>query len=249
MTSSVAIPEKRIAEFVERMKESEGSNLLSVVLYGSAASGKYDPEFSDINLLCIVRDTGFPALSRIAPIAQWWAESQRAPLVIGLEELRASTDVFSIEMIEIKTQYRVIHGDDLIAGLDVPMHLHRAQLEYELREKAILLREQLLLSIGHDRRTWGVLMVSFSPLMTLFRHALIASGEPRPSSKRETLDAVAARFSADVSAFREILEIREHHKRQHQVSLRDITQKFVAAVEHVSAAVDRILDSHATRRS
>src|SRR4030095_65246 len=249
MTSGVAIPEKRINEFVERLKESEGKNLQSVVLYGSAASGMYDPEFSDINLLCVVNDTSLTALHRMASAVQWWTEAQRVPLIIGREELERSTDVFSIEMIEIKERYRVLYGDDVIQTLTVPMSLHRAQLEYELREKAILLREQLLLALGHERRTWSVLMLSFSALITLFRHALIASGEGRPGTSLATLDAIGAKFSVDTTGFREVLEVREHRKRQHEVVLRSVIERYVRAAEQVSAAVDRMLDSPGQRNS
>jgi len=249
MTSGVAIPEKRISEFVERLRESEGNNLVSVVLYGSAASGKYDPEFSDLNLLCVVRETSPESLARIAPIAQWWTEAQRVPLVIGREELERSTDVFSIEMIEIQAQYRILYGEDVIKNLHVPMRLHRAQLEYELREKVILLREKLLLAWGHERRTWSVLMLSFSALITLFRHALIAAGEPRPESTRATLDATAAKFSVDLSGFREVLEVREHRKRQHEIALRPVMERYVSAAEQLSSAVDRMLDTPGQRNS
>jgi predicted nucleotidyltransferase len=249
MTTGVAIPEKRIGEFVERLIESEGSNLESIVLYGSGASGTYDPEFSDINLLCVLRDTSVAALSRIAPTVQWWTETQRVPLIIGREELERSTDVFSIEIIEIKERYRVLYGQDVIQSLNVPMYLHRAQLEYELREKVILLREQLLLALGHERRTWSVLMLSFSALITLFRHALIASGEGRPGTSVATLDAIDARFSVDTTGFREVLEVREHRKRQHEVVLRSVIERYVRAAEQVSAAVDRMLDSPEQRNS
>src|SRR4030095_11528699 len=249
MTSGVAIPEKRINEFVERLKESEGKNLQSVVLYGSAASGMYDPEFSDINLLCVVNDTSLTALHRMASAVQWWTEAQRVPLIIGREELERSTDVFSIEMIEIKERYRVLYGDDVIQTLTVPRSLHRAQLEYELREKAILLREQLLLALGHERRTWSVLMLSFSPLITLFRHALIEAGEKRPASSHATLEAISATFSCDTSGFREVLKVREHRKRQREVALRDVTERYLALVERVSAEIDRMLDSPGLRNS
>ena len=48
--------EKLISEFVEKMKAAAGDNLVSVVLYGSAADGEFHPEYSDLNLLCLVRD-------------------------------------------------------------------------------------------------------------------------------------------------------------------------------------------------
>jgi len=67
------------------------------------------------------------------------------------EELERSTDVFTIELIDMKQHHRVLWGDDVIQGLQIPMRLHRVQVEYELREKLILLRQHLLLA-GDDKR-------------------------------------------------------------------------------------------------
>ena len=38
------------------------------------------------------------------------------------------------------------------------MHLHRAQLEYELREKLILLRERLLLAANNKKQLWELML-------------------------------------------------------------------------------------------
>ncbi len=54
------VPEKQINEFVDRLRQAAGENLQSVILYGSAAGGEFHPEFSNVNLLCILRDTSFP---------------------------------------------------------------------------------------------------------------------------------------------------------------------------------------------
>ena len=43
--------EKLTSEFVEKIRAAAGDNLLSVVLYGSAADGEFHPEYSDLNLL------------------------------------------------------------------------------------------------------------------------------------------------------------------------------------------------------
>ena len=57
--------EKLIAEFVEKMQAAAGANLVSVILYGSAAEGEFHPEYSDLNLLCVLRDVSLPALNKI----------------------------------------------------------------------------------------------------------------------------------------------------------------------------------------
>ena len=54
------VAEKQLNEFVSRTRQAAGDNLQSVVLYGSAAAGEYQPEFSNLNLLCILRETRSP---------------------------------------------------------------------------------------------------------------------------------------------------------------------------------------------
>ena len=50
------------------------------------------------------------------------------------------------------------------------MTLHRAQLEYELREKLILLRQHLLLAANDPEHIWALLMRSLPAFATLCRH-------------------------------------------------------------------------------
>src|SRR2546430_17378213 len=102
-----------------------------------------------------------------------------------LEELRRSADVFAIELLDMHEHHRVLFGNDALKGLSVPMHLHRAQVEYELREKLILLRQRLLLAAGDKLKLWELLLSSLPAFATLFRHVLITFGDPKPGSKRE----------------------------------------------------------------
>jgi len=96
---------------------------------------------------------------------------------MSAEEMRRSADVFSIEFLDMRRHYRVLWGEDVLKTLDIPMRWHRVQLEYELREKTILLRQQLLMVSGNDTAKWDLLLRSLPAFGTLFRHALIALGD------------------------------------------------------------------------
>jgi hypothetical protein len=77
------VAEKQIDEFVSRMQKAAGQNLQSVILYGSAAGGEYQAEFSNLNLLCILRESSFSHLATIAPVVEWWHRQKNpAPLVM-----------------------------------------------------------------------------------------------------------------------------------------------------------------------
>jgi hypothetical protein len=244
MAPENVVPEKQITEFVNRLQQAAGTNLESVILYGSATSGEYDTDYSNINLLVILKDTALPKLLALAPAVETWTkQGHSVPLLITRDELERSADVFSIELLDMQRQHRVLFGPDVVASLQIPMHLHRVQLEYELREKLILLRQRLLMDASNEKRTWHLLLRSVPAFATLFRHALIVQGEPVPATKREAVKALGAILSFDASPFEHLLDIREHRADPKQFRLQEIAGRYLAAVEQVTAAVDKMLDS------
>src|ERR1035438_371472 len=207
------VPEKLIEEFAERMRAAAGTNLVAAILYGSAVAGDYMADYSDVNLLCVLRETSFAAIEALAPAIEWWGKQKhRAPLLMGVDEMRRSADVFSIEFLDMRRNHRLLWGEDLLKTLEIPMRLHRAQLEYELREKTILLRQRLLGASGNAELKWELLLRSLPAFGTLFRHALIALGDEGAGSKREASAALGAELGIDASVFGELLDIREGKK-------------------------------------
>src|SRR5579864_2078774 len=152
-------PENKIQEFVKRAGDAAGANIESIILFGSAATGDFHTGLSDINLFCILRDTSFAALQALAPTVKWWqGQGQPPPLCMTGHELERSTDVFTIELLDMVQHHRVLFGEDVLQGLRISTHLHRVQVEYELREKLILLRQHLLLAADSKPRMWDVLL-------------------------------------------------------------------------------------------
>ena len=237
------VAEKQINEFISRLRATCGENLQSVILYGSAADGEFHPEFSNVNLLCVLRESSFAALTAMASSIEWWTrQKHHAPLVLTRDEMERSTDVFSIEFLDMQQRHRVLFGDDLLSSLRIPMHLHRAQLEYELREKLILLRGRLL-AAANQKQLWELLLSSLSTFTTLFRHALIALGETPFKAKREAVQTLAAKVSFDPSAFLQLFDIREHKAEMKQFDVNDVFARYLTAVQQVTSAVDRMLDA------
>ncbi len=101
--------ETDINEFIGRLRFAAGTKLTSVILYGSAVTGDFVPASSDTNLLCVLHDTSFAQLRKLASaVESWTKQKHRAPLLMGVEELRRSADVFSIELLDMQQRHRVL---------------------------------------------------------------------------------------------------------------------------------------------
>ena len=244
------VPEDKINDFVKRVRDAAGSNLESVILFGSAVSGDFHSGLSNLNLFCVLRDSSFASLQALAPVAKWWdRQKQPPPLCMTRKELQRSTDVFTIELLDMQQHHRVLFGEDVVQGLRISMHVHRVQVEYELREKLILLRQQILLASGNDSRLWDLLLHSVPSFGTLFRHALIALGDASPAARRDAVQALSRRVGFDPTALNQVLDVREHKAASKKIDINDLVAGYLAAIEKVTAAVDEALDSDASGRA
>ena len=239
--------EVMVKNFVARLREAAGANLQSIILFGSTVAGDFHPKFSNVNLFCVVRDASFAALQAVAPAVKWWdAQKQPPPLFMTRDEIERSADVFTIELIDVKQHHQVLFGEDVFKDISIPADLHRVQVEYELREKLALLRQHLLLASGNDSRMWELLTRSVSSFATLFRHALMVLGHEAPVSKRQAIKALAEKVGFDPSPFLKVLDVREQISKRKQFDVADIFAPYLAALEQVTSAVDRMLDSGAS---
>src|SRR5438874_7715789 len=239
--------EQLLGEFVQKVRASAGENLAGVILYGSAAEGEFHSEYSDYNLLCIVRDTSFTSLSQIAGAAEWWRKKKHhPPLIMTAKELKDTADVFSIEFTDMKQRYRVLCGEDVLRDLDIPMHLHRSQLEYELREKLFLLRQHIMLAGSNEKQLWEVMLQSLSSFTTLFRHTLIELGQTGRQHSLDAVKEVGTRLNFDSSAFVHLIEVRARKTDRKQLRAADVAAQYLTGIETVAAAVDTIQSSPTT---
>ncbi len=240
------VPEKKMNDFVSRLRETAGANLESVILFGSAVAGDFHPEFSNVNLFCVVRDASFAKLQLLASAVKWWdAQKQPPPLFMTRDEIERSVDVFTIELMDVKQHHRVLFGEDVFQNLSIPSNLHRLQVEYELREKLALLRQHVLLASGNDSRMWELLTRSVSSFATLFRHALMVLGHEAPIGKRQAIKALSETIGFDASSFLQVLDVREQISKRKQFDVAEVFARYLAALEQVTAAVDKMLDSGA----
>lgn len=235
--------ETKLSELVTRLKAAAGENLKAIVLYGSAVTGEFVAKHSNLNTLCVVGAAGAAELEQLHEVAQWWVrEGHPAPLVFTLDELARSADVFAIEMLDIKRHHRMLFGDDFLQQFQVPLQLHRLQVERELRTSWLRLRQAVLLAPRKRRVQLGIMLSSVSAFCTLFRHALLAVGLPEAHTKRESVVGMASISSADPSGFFAILDIREGKRSERKMDVEAVLQTYLEFVEVVTNEVDRRLE-------
>ncbi|HEV2522445.1 MAG TPA: hypothetical protein VGT24_08695 [Candidatus Acidoferrales bacterium] len=230
----------KLDEFVQKLKAAAAGNLKSVILYGSAATEEFHARHSDLNLLCLVNQADAAHLEALHGPVEWWIRRrQRPPLVFTLDELCRSADIFTIELLDMKSRHRILYGENLLADISVPLRYHSIQVERELRTNWLRLRQSILGSPQKPKAYLELMIASFSSFAALFHHALIALGETPPDTKREAIDRVAKFSGADPAGFHTILGVREGTLKERDLNIEHTLNQYFAFVEAVTDKFDR----------
>jgi predicted nucleotidyltransferase len=221
----------------ETLRDRLGDRLLCAALYGSAARGDFKPASSDVNLVLVLSEASLAVLASCAPPLQAArGELRCSPLLLTRDELRQAADVFPLKLLEIRRSYRLLLGDDLLAGLTIAFHDLRLACEHELRNIALKLRHAFVLG-SPDAARLAAALHQFAPqLLAVLR--VLAEHEGAATPSQETVCAWGARrFGLSEAPLRATLALVPASPPPWP-ELQRTFSAFLAVVEAVSRAVD-----------
>jgi len=228
-----------LEELIDKLGKAHGTNLKSIVLYGSAVVGGQLDEDAPKKVLVVV-DRITPAdLKAAHDVTEWWRlEGNPSPIYFTSEEMADSSDVFPIEFIDMSKLRHVLYGKDPFEGLDIPTTNLRHQLEYELRGKLIKLRRLYVPASHNPNRLTRLMAESLDSLAVLFRHVLELMGKEAPFDKRECVMKLGDALDLDKRVFERIFQCETDEEVWLQAETDEVFGKYLAQIERVIDAVD-----------
>ena len=233
--------EKLLTQLIGKLQKAYGERLISVVLYGSAAAGDHNADFSDINILCILSEISPKELAAGEEIFRWWREQgSPSPLLLTENEVLTSTDCFAIEFHDIQRQHRLLQGRDIITALAIDDSFYRAEVEHDLRAKLLRVRQKAGGMLSNPDLLLRMLLDSISTFCVLFRHALILQGSDAPLLKRDVIQRAREVFAFDATPFEKLLDVREGRLKPREIDPVRLLASYLTGISQVIDAVDKI---------
>ncbi|MGD0578350.1 MAG: nucleotidyltransferase domain-containing protein [Bryobacteraceae bacterium] len=233
--------DKLLQQLVDKLKAAHGKSLVSVILYGSAAGGDHHAVYSDLNVFCVLTAVTAKELAASEPIFRWWRGLHHpSPLLMSVEEVRESTDCFPIEFMDMRERRRVLHGEDVVANLEIEDVFYRAQVEHDLMAKLLRLRQKAAGVLSDKDLLLRLMADSVSTFCVLGRHALRLAGVEAPWSKREIIAACAQHFGLIGRSFHTLLDLREGRAKARDVDAAGLFEKYLKDIATLVEAVDRL---------
>ncbi len=215
------------------------SELVSLILYGSAAAGSYVKGKSDINLLVVLTAAGKDRLDAAFEKVKYWKKRKVAtPLVMTKEFIETSLDSYPIEFLNMKNSHILVYGENVLANIVFKPEDLRLQIEREIKGKIILLTQGYLETEGSARQLRQLIRNSFTAFISIFNALLYLKQGKAPQARRETIKETCKLFSLDNAVFELCSEIKEGKDKLASKEITTIFKKYLHEVEKIGVIVD-----------
>lgn len=232
---------KKLRLYLVELATILGRPLKSIVLYGSAASGEFDPRRSNINLIVVVDKLDLDLLHKVQPLVKRGARRGIvAPLFLTHEHMDTSSDVFPIEFLDMSDFHHTICGSDPFAKLKIGTEQLRLECEEKLKGSLINLRQSYLEVADRRGPMMNLVASSITGIVSIFRGLIRLTGKKAPASKKEVIKAMAELYPVEPLNFLAALEIKLSAPRMTRDEMDAFFAAYLADIEKLVLHVDRM---------
>lgn len=216
-----------------------GHELISLAIFGSAATSDFQPGTSDINAVLILTSVALPQLQKSQELCRRLKKFRlAAPLVMTEGFIRTSADVFPIEFLEIKEKHRLLSGKDHFSHLKIDLKNLRHECEHELKGRLLRMRQSYMEVGKSPRQVQSLLLAAYNANYPALRTALRLKKIKPPIEHSAILDAVAAHFDLDGSVFARVRQLRRGEILLKAAEIIQLFEKYTDEVAKLAEAVD-----------
>ena len=185
-----------LESFVSGAKDALGEDLVSLVLFGSAAEGRMRAT-SDVNLLVVLARFDPARIDRLRDALRLAHATIRLEAMFVLEsEVADAAEAFAVKFADIRARHRVLAGRDIAATIAPSRAAMAARVKQILLNYILRTRERYVLVSLRDEQLAAVVADSAGPLRAAAEILLQLEGKPAASPK-EALERVAGELDAN----------------------------------------------------
>jgi len=183
--------------FLASTREALSSDLVSAVLFGSAAEGRLALT-SDVNLLLVLRDFAPDRIGRMRDALLNAEAAIKLRVMFLLEsEVASAAELFGQKFADILRRHRTIFGKDVLATLKVPRNSEIFRLKQILFNLVLRLREAYSTRAHRPEQAARILADALGPLRAACATLLELEGNAPDTDSTVAFTSVAASFGAE----------------------------------------------------
>lgn len=190
------IVRKTLTNFVQTAKEACASNLVSVVLFGSAAEGRMRAS-SDVNLILVTKEFEVSQVDLLREVLRIAYAAIRMNVMFILEsEISAASDAFAVKFSDVLNRNRILFGSDPFKNMEVSRTATLQRLRQVIVNLMLRLRERYALVSLREEQLVPIIADIAGPIRTCAATILSLEGK-KGIHPKEALQAFTQQLPGD----------------------------------------------------
>lgn len=228
-------PNDIVDEYVGDYLDLFGDGLKSIVMYGSAVSHEFKAGKSDINMALFFNDISIHTLSKASIIQEkWLKKGVNVPFYFVESQFVDTCTNFPLEILDMKSNYRVLQGQDFLNDIEPDNEQIKKQCERELRRISIHLRRLFVTHYKNENRLFKLLNDSMRDLIPVLKGIVVLYGESIPNSKSEIVAKVEDLINLGISSLSEVFNIANNVKK---IDIKELVENYCNDIDKMISIV------------
>ena len=195
---------------LKALQDVFSTRLASVFIFGSKANSGDLLMNHNVDLFVIADDVHSDDFTNLFPAVQrWCAKGNNTPIIVSKEEFYSLADIYAVEYADVKWNYQIIWGQDLVESINVNYFDLRLQCERELKHMIMKLRGFYL---EHGRAKSAIvpaIETIAKSIVVIFRSLLRLRNVAPSVYKQDVVEQVSSIVRIDKQFFNKLIGQKE----------------------------------------
>ncbi len=228
---------KNLDKLVESLKKELGENLTSIIAFGSQAN--VEDAKNNLNIMIVTNTLSAENLYAISkPIQKWVKAKNPIPVIMNRDEWYSSFDVYAIEYSDIKGNYRLIYGEDLVQSISINKYFLRLECEAELKSLLLKYKNNFLMNIRSDKEMKKLLSHVIKTSLVIFRSVLRLHDCAVPYRAVDIIEFVSNYLNFNKIVMLKLAKVKYEGDAYTKQELMYIEAELVKDIQHILKQVD-----------
>ncbi|MFN0249288.1 MAG: nucleotidyltransferase domain-containing protein [Kofleriaceae bacterium] len=190
---------RRLDDLQGALVEICGSNLVALVVHGSAVRGGWREGVSDVDVIIVLNSDEESLLEKLGPVLELARFSARIEaMILVASEIPRSADCFPLFYGDVARASVTLVGQSPFAQLTIHDHHKRVRIEQELREIRIRMRRVVADTAGH-KNFGGALERKIKQARVPLYELLVLRGTPPADNLTAVLRDAGTAYAIDIA--------------------------------------------------
>ncbi len=240
----------KLNPYLTNILENFVGNILSIdedkpnciMLYGSAVGKNFIAGKSDVNLLLIYDQVNFNLLKVLKRIFKKFIKSLKTnPVVIDINYIKSSADVFPMEFLEWKEKNLIIWGKNPFEELQISNENLRLEIEENLKGKLLRLIQSYFELEDNSIKLRLFLEKTINNFIVVFKNIIRLKSQTPPENELSIIELLSKEIDIELPNSKMIIDMKKNPKlKKSKEEIESIFEGYINEIQKVAEYVDRM---------